>query len=349
VVIEYENDTNSDQNSHKNDSASGSKYAGYKPKSTAIYAIHTDHLGTPQAITDDKQAVVWRADYATFGKATVQARVVDGSSKTAKTSFGIISSANAATATAKPFEFNLRFAGQYEDSESGYHYNWHRYYDPSTGRYLTPDPIGLAGGLNGYGYAGQDPMGAVDPFGLRSYIEGGRIYIVPEDPTVPRINLPNNVGAVGIGPSNTFFHRYDVKTPSNITSCQASTGFTNNATPGNDSPATPTGTRNDAGPIFTAGENNYVNSYLVASPDSSKYTDIVVNHTIKGDHGLNEGYVIRYGEIQSDGSIILRSYGEGNDFRQTPLLKPIWGPKVDAVWQANAKEIIANAGKCGCK
>jgi RHS repeat-associated protein len=167
AVIEYENDTNSDQNSNKNDSTSGNKYAGYKPKSTEIYAIHTDHLGTPQAITDDKQAVVWRADYATFGRATVQARVVDSSSKTAKStnSFGIISTANAATTAAKPFEFNLRFAGQYEDAESGYHYNWHRYYDPSTGRYLTPDPIGLAGGLNGY--AGQDPMGAVDPYGLK--------------------------------------------------------------------------------------------------------------------------------------------------------------------------------------
>ena len=176
AVIEYENVESRD----KNDSVSGSKYAGYKPngtpKSASIYAIYTDHLGTPQAITDDKQAVVWRADYATFGKATVHARVVDSSSKTAKNSFGIISTAyasvEAATATGKPFEFNLRFAGQYEDVESGYHYNWHRYYDPSTGRYLTPDPIGLAGGLNGYGYAGQDPMGAVDPWGLYSLVVG---------------------------------------------------------------------------------------------------------------------------------------------------------------------------------
>ena len=165
AVIEYENDNANDD---KNNSTLGNKYAGYKPKSTAIYAIHTDHLGTPQAITDDKQSVVWRADYATFGKATVQARVVDGATKTA--SSGIISSANAATATAKPFEFNLRFAGQYEDKESGYHYNWHRYYDPSTGRYLTPDPIGLAGGLNGYGYAGQDPIRSIDPYGLVNYL-----------------------------------------------------------------------------------------------------------------------------------------------------------------------------------
>ena len=103
----------------------------------------------------------------------MQARVVDSATKTA--SGGIISTANAATATPKPFEFNLRFAGQYEDIESGYHYNWHRYYDPSTGRYLTPDPIGLAGGLNGYGYAGQDPMGSVDPTGLKVYVTGHNI------------------------------------------------------------------------------------------------------------------------------------------------------------------------------
>ena len=159
AVIEYENDD-------KNDSTLGNKYAG----NAAIYAIHTDHLGTPQAITDSQQAVVWRADYATFGKATVQARVVDSKIKTA--SSGIISNANAATTAAKPFEFNLRFAGQYEDVESGYHYNWHRYYDPSTGRYLTPDPIGLAGGLNGYGYAGQDPLRSIDPWGLKNYVIG---------------------------------------------------------------------------------------------------------------------------------------------------------------------------------
>jgi hypothetical protein len=38
---------------------------------------------------------------------------------------------------------NLRFAGQYYDGETGLHYNYFRYYDPGTGRYITADPIGI--------------------------------------------------------------------------------------------------------------------------------------------------------------------------------------------------------------
>lgn len=69
-------------------------------------------------------------------------------------------------------------AGQYFDAETGLHYNYHRYYDPNTGRYLTPDPIGLNGGINLYAYAFQNPTNAIDPSGL-SAIEGtaGRIFI----------------------------------------------------------------------------------------------------------------------------------------------------------------------------
>ncbi|NMX24553.1 RHS repeat-associated core domain-containing protein, partial [Dissulfurirhabdus thermomarina] len=43
---------------------------------------------------------------------------------------------------------------------------WHRYYDPSTGRYLSPDPIGLAGGINLYSYANANPINLIDRFGL---------------------------------------------------------------------------------------------------------------------------------------------------------------------------------------
>ncbi|MCV4262101.1 RHS repeat-associated core domain-containing protein, partial [Pseudomonas capsici] len=54
---------------------------------------------------------------------------------------------------------------QYFDAETGLHYNRHRYYNPGTGRFLTPDPIKLAGGLNNYRYV-PNPTGWVDPLGL---------------------------------------------------------------------------------------------------------------------------------------------------------------------------------------
>ena len=41
-----------------------------------------------------------------------------------------------------------------------------RLYDPKTGRFTQEDPIGLAGGLNAYGFAGGDPVNFSDPFGL---------------------------------------------------------------------------------------------------------------------------------------------------------------------------------------
>ncbi|MGH8416865.1 MAG: RHS repeat-associated core domain-containing protein, partial [Pseudomonas sp.] len=62
-------------------------------------------------------------------------------------------------------EQNLRFQGQYLDRETGLHYNTFRFYDPDVGRFTTPDPIGLAGGINLYAYA-PNPVGWVDALGL---------------------------------------------------------------------------------------------------------------------------------------------------------------------------------------
>jgi RHS repeat-associated protein len=49
---------------------------------------------------------------------------------------------------------------------TGLQYRRNRYYDPQSGRFTQEDPIGLAGGMNLYGFAGGDPVNFSDPFGL---------------------------------------------------------------------------------------------------------------------------------------------------------------------------------------
>ncbi|MEX3970503.1 RHS repeat-associated core domain-containing protein [Paraburkholderia caribensis] len=59
----------------------------------------------------------------------------------------------------------IRAQGQYHDEELGLHYNRHRYYDPYAGRFISKDPIGIAGGINPYQYA-PNPISWIDPLGL---------------------------------------------------------------------------------------------------------------------------------------------------------------------------------------
>ncbi|MEX8500251.1 MAG: RHS repeat-associated core domain-containing protein [Leptothrix ochracea] len=60
--------------------------------------------------------------------------------------------------------------GQIFDKETGLHHNGHRDYNPATGRYIQPDPIGLEGGINRYGYVGGNPVSRIDPRGLTTVV-----------------------------------------------------------------------------------------------------------------------------------------------------------------------------------
>ena len=65
-----------------------------------------------------------------------------------------------------PYVIRLRYPGQYFDSETKLHYNYFRDYDPGTGRYIQPDPIGLAGGISMYGYVEGNPLAFSDSLAL---------------------------------------------------------------------------------------------------------------------------------------------------------------------------------------
>lgn len=64
----------------------------------------------------------------------------------------------------------VRFSGQWADEETGLHYNRYRYYDPDSGRYLSPDPVGLYGGMELYAY-GPNPVAWIDPMGWTHFLQ----------------------------------------------------------------------------------------------------------------------------------------------------------------------------------
>ncbi|AZF13720.1 Rhs-family protein [Pseudomonas sp. R3-18-08] len=103
-----------------------------------LYYFHTDQIGTPLEMTDIDGEIVWQATYRAWGEVE--------------------------TLAVSEVEQNLRFQGQYFDDETGLHYNTFRYYDPQAGRFITQDPIGLAGGVNLYAYA-PNTNGWIDPLG----------------------------------------------------------------------------------------------------------------------------------------------------------------------------------------
>jgi RHS repeat-associated protein len=113
--------------------------------SSTIAYFHNDQLDTPISASDRNGNLVWAAAYDVFGAATI--------------------TTPAPTAERPTIANNLRFAGQYADEETGLHYNLRRYYDPGTGRYISQDPVGLAGGDNLYRYADADPANLTDPTG----------------------------------------------------------------------------------------------------------------------------------------------------------------------------------------
>ena len=123
-----------------------------------IEFYHCDHLGTPIALTDDQHEIVWAARLDPWGNVQEEFNP-------------------------SGMDQDIRLPGQHHDRETGLYYNRHRYYDPGIGSYINQDPIGLAGGINQYGYP-TDPFGWIDPLGLEGEAKkagiGNKVYKTEE-------------------------------------------------------------------------------------------------------------------------------------------------------------------------
>ncbi|OTA15764.1 RHS family protein [Xenorhabdus beddingii] len=113
-----------------------------------LHYIISDHQGTPREMLDEQGVLVWAQRLKTWGQAE-KSQVMPSNHPDYHV------------------DCHFRFMGQFEDEESGLYYNRFRYYSPETGQYISPDPIGLLGGLNPYGYV-HNPLSWVDPLGLTS-------------------------------------------------------------------------------------------------------------------------------------------------------------------------------------
>jgi RHS repeat-associated protein len=104
-----------------------------------VYYLHNDHLGTPRVVTNQAREVVWKGQLKPFGETSVEVEAITN---------------------------HRRFPGQRFDIESRLYYNYFRDYDPTTGRYVQSDPIGIVSGLSTYTYVKDNPISLFDPYGL---------------------------------------------------------------------------------------------------------------------------------------------------------------------------------------
>ncbi len=126
----------------------------YKPNTSNgldYHYYHNDHLFTPQRLTDSTGTLSWSANYSAFGKATITKETITN---------------------------NLRFPGQYYDTDIKLAQNYYRDYSAELGRYVESDPIGLDGGVNTFGYVGQNPLLYYDEKGQFFWVAAGLVGVL---------------------------------------------------------------------------------------------------------------------------------------------------------------------------
>ena len=116
----------------------------------------SDHNGNVMAYVSESGAIVAQYTYTPFGEVMSAAGPMAG-------------------------VFRLRFSTKYQDEATGLYYYGYRFYDPAMMRFISRDPIGERGGLNLYGFAGNDPVNRWDRLGLMSIAPVGRFFDLPGD------------------------------------------------------------------------------------------------------------------------------------------------------------------------
>jgi RHS repeat-associated protein len=115
-------------------------------RGTSVSYYEQDGLGSVTSLTSSSGSLAQTYTYDSFGNQTA--------SSGSLTNF-------------------FRYAGREFDTETGLYYNRARYFNPATGRFLSPDPIGFAGGIDFYQYAINNPVAYTDSFG---YAPGDNWY-----------------------------------------------------------------------------------------------------------------------------------------------------------------------------
>lgn len=118
-----------------------------KEQGGKCWSIACDHLGTPTEMFDEMGQLAWKMQLDVFGVASFE--------------------------KGKAEDCPWRWPGQYEDRETGLHYNRYRYYDTSTAQYTSRDPLGILAGAHLYAYP-PDPLLWIDPWGLSKSCTGDR-------------------------------------------------------------------------------------------------------------------------------------------------------------------------------
>ncbi|MDQ2881220.1 MAG: DUF6531 domain-containing protein [Actinomycetota bacterium] len=150
-----------------------------------FYAIVTDLVGTPTELVDADGDIAWHP------RATLWGRLPSPGSG--------------------EVDCPLRFPGQYFDTETQLHYNYHRYYDPATARYESNDPLGLKGDANPSAYV-SNPIFWTDPLGLAPSDYARGKWMSPQDFADTEAREVRNLYRTKVGATETGQHGAGLRT-----------------------------------------------------------------------------------------------------------------------------------------